>query len=733
MSEHKKRYELRVYSNHTVMEGLNSPAELCKKARLAGISMIAITDRMTVCAYPELMEQITLENRTFGGIFGIELVVENDVAPSLFHDRFCVTALIRNHIGLKAVYRLLTAAEQANRGSVPLSLLLAVREHLLLGSATENGVFFHCNSAHPITECYFEAAKWFDYLEISPAMPEDTVILIHSVGEAAAIPVVAVSDGCYCYHAQQKHYEALMHANALKDFAVTPKPIYTAKQLCKIFSYLGEKQAKQAVYDAPVAVVKSLEQVNLFDDHMHRLSPQCDSISSALQAGCKQHFGENTPDFVRERLGEELAYFTKEGLLGHLQTLYELMRQMPHSYVASSYSTTLLCYLLGLTPIDPLQHYLRCPVCGAVTLIGEHMTRSHWYCPQCMTETKVQGLDLPFADFIRNHDQNKLWIIGAKADHKILAPSLQKMYPNEQFARIGASRTMPYARFRKIYRKLNRQHDHCMPALEKEEAFDRLTNLGGGVGIFAGDLGEYLITPRYLSVTDYTAVVRERGKKEGRMLTAYSVEELEKGGCTVVKFTADQAVEALQRLTAESQWQIDAQTDYITVAMAAVSQMKQTDYRLLLPSYQNFLPALADYLPLESFEDLVRILNIGHGSRLWVDNFDVMIRDGEIKADEMFTCTEELFALLTAHGYTDQQASRIVHAVCIGMGETVVDDAFLQEVVRYRLPQFLPQVLCRIRRLSGKAYAVAEADVLCRLLWYAVVDEQSYRRICMKG
>ncbi len=733
MSEQKKRYELKVCSNHTVMEGLNPPADYIKKCKLSGISGVAFTDRMTVSAYPEILEA-SKADAAFLPIYGVELVVENDVLPNDFAASFCVSVLIKDSIGLKCIYRILSAAAEGEKRSVLFSALLSFREHLLLGSAADGGAFYHCTAASDLEDAFSKIAGYFDYLEITPAMSRELVRRIDALGVKLDIPVAAVSDARYCYRAQEEHHTALTHANRLNGEPVTPKPLCSAKQLLRHFAFLGSERADAAVYGAPAMIAANIGKVELFDRHFHRLSPQCDSISSALQAACKKRYGENIPGFVKDRLNQELAYFTREGLLGHLQTLYQVTKSMKGAYIAGSYGGTLLCFLLGISPIDPLPAYLHCPNCGSYTALSDEEAEDMYcFCPHCMTINRVLGFDIPFSTFTASSDYHQLWIVCERKDAKSVEATLGQMYPPSHMSRIGAFRTMPFARFRKFYQQLNREHENCMPLLPREEGFDRISSLGGGVGLFAHDLGEYLLTPAYLTVCDLTAICKETGKRQGKHLTAFGAEDFENGGCTVLKCTHSDAVEMLNALTAQSKYQIDEQTDYTSEAMELLAAMQQNDFALLPEEYLTFLPTLSSYFPLDSYAALVDILSIGHGSKLWIDNFALLLQEERITPDEMFTCCEELYDLLCYHGMDEKTACDIVDAVRIGEGNALMTEEMTDHFKQLDLPEWLPEVLGRIRRLHTMMYAIAEADVLCRLLWYAIRDEALYRKICLKG
>ena len=138
MSEQKRRYELKVYSNYTVMDSLSTPLDYVERAGILGLSGIALTDRMTVSGLCDLC--YAARESAVRVIYGVELVVENDMLPD-FHKRFCVSVLAKNAAGMREINRLLSVSSRQKQDCIPLSELLCSRDDLLLGSCYAGDLF----------------------------------------------------------------------------------------------------------------------------------------------------------------------------------------------------------------------------------------------------------------------------------------------------------------------------------------------------------------------------------------------------------------------------------------------------------------------------------------------------------------------------------------------------------------------------------------------------------------
>lgn len=68
---------------------------------------------------------------------------------------------------------------------------------------------------------------------------------------------------------------------------------------------------------------------------------------------------------------------------------------------------------------------------------------------------------------------------------------------------------------------------------------------------------------------------------------------------------------------------------------------------------------LSEYFPLTSYEQLIRVVSVGHGSHLWVQNFDRLVQNGTVSPRDVFTCCEELQRLLQNAGMDADEAESL--------------------------------------------------------------------------
>lgn len=122
----KKRVELGVHTNMSVMDSVNTASDYIDRALLDWQPAIAITDKESAAAFPKAYNTV---NKYIGTklIYGCELTCENGCP-------FYV--LVKNKKGLKALYKLISKIydnETDEAGTVSLSEIN--REDMILGTS----------------------------------------------------------------------------------------------------------------------------------------------------------------------------------------------------------------------------------------------------------------------------------------------------------------------------------------------------------------------------------------------------------------------------------------------------------------------------------------------------------------------------------------------------------------------------------------------------------------------
>ena len=187
--------------------------------------------------------------------------------------------LVQNQIGLKNLYRIVSAAHTQyffKKPRVPRSLLNQYREGLLLSPACEAGELYRAIVAGKSHDELLRIADYYDYLEVQPLGNNEFMVrngqvdsieavknfnrTVIQLGEELHKPVVATGD-VHFQEPEDRVYRAVLQAgNGFKD-ADNQAPLYyrTTPDMLEQFSYLPQDKAFEICVTNPNKIATTID------------------------------------------------------------------------------------------------------------------------------------------------------------------------------------------------------------------------------------------------------------------------------------------------------------------------------------------------------------------------------------------------------------------------------------------------------------------------------------------
>lgn len=455
----KKRVELHLHSNMSMMDAMTDAGELVSRAAKWGHPAVAITDHGVLQGYPAAFA--ASQKTGIKVIYGVESYCFDDLregASTEWEDivedirqkrdrTYHQIILVKNNVGLKNLYGLVSRSHTDHFYRKPTILksdLAAHREGLIIGSACQAGELYMALLKDESEERIQEIVDFYDYLEIQPntnnafllrpyyvkdkatkemkMMPprfqseEDLCNInrrILELGDKAGKPTVATCDVHFIDPECAQYRAIIMAGQGFRDADNQPGLfLRTTEEMLEEFTYLGDR-AEEVVITNPNKIADQVERIRPVP--AGNFPPSIDGAEEQLQQLCwdkaKELYGEPVPEYVAKRLDKELTSIISNGFAVLYMIAQKLVKDSEdHGYHVGSrgsVGSSFVAHASGISEVNPLAPHYRCtnPACKHTEFflhgeVGSGYDLPKKDCPECGTPMWRDGHDIPFETFL---------------------------------------------------------------------------------------------------------------------------------------------------------------------------------------------------------------------------------------------------------------------------------------------------------------------------------------------
>lgn len=754
----EKRVELHL---HTKMSALDSVVDTKKVISLAakwGHKAIAITDHGVVQAFPDAYE--------LGEKFGIKIIYgvegylvddENDSIPWDKQKSHHIIILVQTQAGLKNLYKLISLShlEYYHRTPrIPKSILRRHREGLLLGSACEAGELFRAVTRGEGEEVLTRIASFYDYLEVQPLgnnefMVRDGLVKgkedlinfnkrIIELGEKLNKPVVATGDVHFIEERDAIFRQILMAGKGFEDDTQGPLYFRTTEEMLAEFSYLDEDLARRLVIEAPNRIIQMVEDILPIPNELY--PPEIDGAEEQVQemtiSTAKSMYGENLPQIVQARLDKELNSIITNGFSVLYLIAHKLVKKSnDDGYLVGSrgsVGSSLVATMMGITEVNPLPPHYLCPECQYNEFITDGSVGSgpdlpDKNCPNCGTELHKEGHDIPFETFLGfKGDKTPDIDLNFSGEYQPRAHKyVEELFGKNHVFRAGTIATIAE---RTAYGFVkNFLDDNNRKAREAE--INRLVAGCTGVKRTTGQHpGGLMVVPTHLDIHQFSPIQRPADDVKSDVVTTHfdyhsissrlvKLDILGHDDPTVIKMLED-----LTEINARKIRLDDKETMSLFSGVQALG-VKEEDIRSNVGTYAipefgtRFVRQMLEDAKPATFSDLVRISGFSHGTDVWLNNAQELIRSGTCRVGEAISTRDDIMIYLLHKGLEPQIAFKIMEDVRKGKG---VKPEYEAAMKANNVPDWYIASCKKIKYMFPKAHATAYVTMAFRIAWFKV-------------
>lgn len=751
-SSAEKRVELHLHTKMSSLDALVSIKDCIKTAASWGHKAIAITDHGVVQAFPEAYEVAEKENIKL--IYGMEgYLFEDDNPGKYWH----IIILAKSEIGLRNLYKLVSLSHLKylyKRPRIPRSILNEYREGLILGSACEAGELYQAILKEQSEETIEKIADFYDYLEIQPIANNSFMLRkgiidsedrlydlnkkICALGKKLNKKVVATCDVHFLNPEDEIFRRILMAGQGYSDAEFQP-PLYlrTTEEMLAEFEYLGAELAYEVVVQNTQTIADSIDMFKPIPDELY--SPKIDGAEDAVRdmsyasARNLYEFAGELPEIVKERLDMELNSIINNGFAVLYLIAHKLVKKsLDDGYLVGSrgsVGSSFVATMMNITEVNPLAPHWHCPNCKYSEFLLDGSFASGFdlpekTCPHCQIAMIRDGHDIPFAVFMGFHGDKVPDIdLNFSGDYQPNAHKYtEELFGRDNVFRAGTISTLAektaYGFVKKYYESSGIQ--------AREAKINALVSGCTGVKRTTGQHpGGIMVVPRDMDIHYFTPIQRPADDKQSNTITTHF--DYHSISSRLVKLDIlghddPTVIRMLEDLTGIDAMQIpvgDAQTMSLFYSCEALG-IKASDINSSVGTFgipefgTKFVRQMLEDIKPNKFSQLVRVSGFSHGTDVWLNNAQDIIRNKIADVSETISARDDIMVYLIQKGVENSLAFKIMENVRKGKGVTTEQAQIMRQ---NNVPDWYIDSCNKIKYMFPKAHAVAYVLMAYRIAY----------------
>ena len=673
--------------------------------------------------------------------------------------------LAKNQEGIKDLYKLISLSHtkylQGTLPTVPKSVLKSYRQNLLIGGGFyESDVFSAILSNNPIEDIE-NMVEFYDYIEVNPA---DTMISLVSeervkdLEEIKSITkriisiadkkekIVVASSNMHYLDEKEQLYRKILKASIKKRDENPNNRLHlrTTDEMLEEFSYLGEDIARKIVIENTNKIADIVKET--IPVPSGTFPPIIEGSDEELRTMCynkaKRIYSDNLPEIVEKRLEKELNSIITNGYAVMYIIAQKLVtKSLSDGYLVGSrgsVGSSLAAYMSDITEVNALPPHYICANCKNSEFVtdGSYATGADMpdkNCPVCNKKYIKDGFDIPFETFLGFEGDKEPDIdLNFAGEYQPNAHRYtQELFGDEYVYRAGTIGTVAEKTAFGFIKKYEEEFNEKFSSAYIEVLQKNCTGVKRTSGQHPGGV---MVVPKYKDIYDFSPIQYPANDKKSGVLTTHFDYHSISGRILkldILGHDGPSIIKQLEEITNTNGTQVPLD-DKSTMSLfknteALNCSLEEIDCptgTLGIPEFgTKFVrQMLVDTKPT-TFGELVRIAGLSHGTDVWLNNAQDLVRNNTATLKEVISTRDDIMNYLIQQGLKPKTSFKIMEDVRKGKG---LKEEYEKDMKEQKVPNWYIDSCKKIKYMFPKAHAAAYVMLSYRIAYYKIFYPQAF-------